>query len=79
MRAILMYHMLICKKRGIILPISHFVISVTLAKWKMVRYNEFLCVCNNMTCTVTFECYSILTSVGVISQNDQKFEQHALQ
>jgi hypothetical protein len=55
MRAILMYHMLICKKRGIILPLSHFVISVTLAKWKMVRYNEFLYVCNNISFAVTFE------------------------
>jgi hypothetical protein len=74
MRAILMYHMLICKNRGIILPLSHFVISVTLAKWKMVRYNEILSLCNIMTCAVAFECYSILTSIGVISQNNQNFE-----
>jgi hypothetical protein len=56
------------------LPLSHLVISVVLAKWKMVRYNAILSVCNIITFAVAFECYSILTSVGVISQNDRKFE-----
>jgi hypothetical protein len=74
MRAILMYHMLICKKRGRILSLSHFVISVVLAKWKMFWFNAFLSVCKIITCAVTFECHSILTSIGVISQNDRKFE-----
>jgi hypothetical protein len=71
--------MLKCKKLGRILPLSLFVISVALAKWKIVWFNEFLSVCNIMTCAVAFEFYSILTSIGVILQNDRKFEQHAFQ
>jgi hypothetical protein len=45
----------------------------------MVWFNAFLSVCNIMTCTVTFECHSILTSICVISQNDRKFELYAFQ